>query len=167
MKIYAEELRSRITESAPEEFIISTVRVSDVLNSTQRFFDNNFRGSVMTENTPELFGYAEASVDGIAYFFKLLLNMVFGESVLRVNMDKADGKFFIKTKWRHSRDISESDLFELENTARISGFTFEFSKDGDFDRIYISTPLKIMSYFPVYAVSEFKMYTAYVRVFSS
>ena len=96
-----------------------------------------------------------------------MLNIVFGESVLRVNMDKADGKFIIKTKWRHSRDISESDLFELENTARISGFTFEFSKDGEFDRIDISTPLKIMSYFPVYAVSEFKMYTAYVRVFSS
>ena len=166
MKIYTEELRAKITEKSPDDFIIETLRISDILNSTQRFFENNFRGAVITEGTPELFGYAEASVDGIAYFFKVLLNAVFGESILRVNMDKANGRFVIKTQWRHCRDISESDLFELENTARISGFTFDFSKNGEFDKIDISTPLKIMSYFPVYAISEFKMYTAYVRVFS-
>ena len=131
MKIYKEELRARITESAPDDFIIETLRISDILSSTQKFFDNNFRGAVITEGAPELFGYAEASVDGIAYFFKVLLNVIFGESVLFVNIDKADGKFVIKTKWRHCRDISESDIFELENTARISGFTFNFSSDGD------------------------------------
>lgn len=167
MKIYAEELRALITESVPDDFIITTVRISDIFRSTQRFFDNNFRGAVITEGTPELFGYTEASVDGIAYFFKILLNAVFGESVLRVNMDKADGKFTIKATWRRCRDISESDLSELENTARISGFTFDLSSDGEFDKINISMPVKIMSYFPVYAVSEFKMHTAYVRVFFS
>lgn len=167
MKIYTEEMRALVSESTPDEFIITTVRISDIFLSTQRFFDNNFRGSVITEGMPELFGYTEASVDGIAYFFKILLNAIFGESVLRVNMDKCDGNFIIRTKWRHCRDLAESDLAELKNTARLSGFTLNFGADGEFDRIDISMPVKIMSYLPVYAVSEFKMHTAYVRVFFS
>ena len=167
MKNFAEEIRKRLSDYVPDEFEITTVRISDVFLSTQRFFDNNFRGAVITEGTPELYGYTEASVDGIAYFFKVLLRAVFGESVVRVNMDKADSKFLIKVKWRHCRELSEADLSELENTARLSGFSLKISSDGEFDGAEISMPVKIMSYFPVYAVSEFKMHTAYVRVFFS
>ena len=167
MKIYTEEMRALVSESTPDEFIITTVRISDIFLSTQRFFDNNFRGAVITEGTPELYGYTEASVDGIAYFFKVLLRAVFGESVVKVNMEKVDSKFLIKIKWRHCRELSEADLSELENTAKLSGFSLKISSDGEFDRAEISMPVKIMSYFPVYAVSEFKMYTAYVRVFFS
>ena len=165
MKIYKSQMRKLISEATPDEFIITTVRISDIFLSTQKFFDNNFRGAIITEGTPELYGYTETSTDGIAYFFKVLLNAVFGESVVRVNMEKTDGKFIIKTRWRHYRDISLADLAELENTARLSGFTLSFSNDGDFCHADITLPVKILSYLPVYAVSEFKMYTAYVRVF--
>ena len=165
MKNFAEEVRRLISESTPDELSISTVRISDIFLSTQKFFNNNFRGAIITEASPELYGYADTSVDGMAYFFKVLLNAVFGDSVVRVSMEKRDSKFFIKTQWRHCRDISASDLAELENIAKLSGFSLDFSSDGEFDRAEISMPVKIMSYFPVYAVSEFKMHTAYVRVF--
>ena len=76
MKNFAEEVRKRLSESIPDEFEITTVRISDVFLSTQRFFDNNFRGAIITEGTPDLYGYTEASVDGIAYFFKVLLRAI-------------------------------------------------------------------------------------------
>ena len=167
MKNFAEELKRRLSDYIPDEFEITTVRISDVFQSTQRFFDNNFRGAVITEGTPELFGYTETSVDGIAYFFKVLLKAIFGESVVKVNMDKRDSGFVIRVRWLRCREISPSDLSELENTAKLSGFSLKLSSDGEFDEAEISLPVKIMSYFPVYAVSEFKMHTAYVRVFFS
>ena len=63
--------------------------------------------------------------------------------------------------------ISNEGVSLLENTAKLSGFSLKLSSDGEFDEAEISMPVKIMSYFPVYAVSEFKMHTAYVRVFFS
>ena len=110
MREYNSKSQRLISESTPTSFDITTVRMSDIATSTQRFFDNNFRGAILIENFPSFYEYTETSPDGIAYFFKVLLNAVFGDSVIRISMEKDDGEFVIKTRWRHVRDISENDI---------------------------------------------------------
>ena len=165
MKTYEKYAKRLISESTPDNFKVSTIRVTDIFISTQNFFNTNFRGAIVTENVGELFGYVDTSVDGIAYFFKVLLNAVFGNSVVNVTMTQAAGRFYIKTKWRKCREITLTDIAELERSARLSEFSLDFSSDGEFCYADISMKTKNMSYLPVYAISEFKMHTAYVRVF--
>ena len=165
MKVYNGNNRRLISESTPTNFEITTVRISDITASTQRFFENNFRGAILIEEFPFFHEYVDTSPDGIAYFFKVLLNAVFGDSVVRISMEKEDGEFLIKTRWRYTRDISDGDIFELEKTARLSGFKLEFRQGGEFSEANILIPIKKTNVLTVYAISEFKMHTAYVRVF--
>jgi hypothetical protein len=73
----------------------------------------------------------------------------------------------ISTEWNFCREITKSDLRELENVARLSGFTLNFSKDENVYRADISMKLKALSYIPLYAVSDEKMLSAYIKVFFS
>ena len=155
----------RISQGTPEEFITTTLRASDIFNATNKFFEDNFRGAVITEGELLTDGYTEASPDGIAYFFKVLLNAVFGDSVVRVKMACEKDIFNISTEWEFCREITKSDLAELENVARLSGFTLEFSNNGNIYRADIAMKLKALSYIPLYAISRENMLLAYNRVF--
>ena len=159
------EIRKLISESTPNDFTVTTVRISDIALSTEKFFDNNFRGAIITESSPDLYGYVEASTDGIAYFFKVLLNEVFGDSVVRVFMQKSEKGFQMITKWQKHHDMSEEGLRELENTARHSGFDLEFSQSGKECQATLTLKIKTVKILSVYAISEFKMHSAYIRVF--
>ena len=161
------KIRKLISESTPNNFTITTVRISDISLSTEKFFDNNFRGAIITESASDLYGYVETSPDGIAYFFKVLLNEVFGDSVVRVSMQKHENSFQMITKWRQFRDISEFAREELEKTARLSGFDIAFSQSGNECEATLTLKIKTAKILSVYAISEFKMHTAYVRVFFS
>ena len=165
MNGYINNEKRLISESTPSDFTITTIRMYDVASSIQKFFDTNFRGSIITEEFPFFHEYTEVSPDGIAYFFKVLLNAVFGESVVRVSITKEDRKFVIKTKWRNTRDISAEDLCELRKNARLSGFELSFFQNEDYCEAHAYLPLKLTNYISVYANSEFRMYTAFVRVF--
>lgn len=159
------EVRKHISNSTPSDFTVTTVRISDISISTEKFFDNNFRGSVITESAPDLYGYVDTSPDGIAYFFKLLLNEVFGESVVKVFMQKHENRFQIITRWHHSREISDAARFELEKTAQLSGADLVFSQNGNECEATLALKIKTSKILSVYAVSEFKMHSAYIRVF--
>ena len=165
MKMQTHQKLRLISEATPDEFLITTVRISDVVDSTHKFFDDNFRGAIITEDENECYGYTVVSTDGLAYFFKVLLNAVFGESVVRVSFECNEKCFKIKTKWRYCREISDTDRAELERTARLSGFILEFSESDGFCHANLTLPLHMTSYIPIYARSEFKMHQAYIRVF--
>lgn len=160
-------LWQRISQSTYNEFIITTVRASEIFKSTEKFFDDNFRGAVITDAEIVSDGYAEVSAEGIAYFFKVLLNAVFGDSVVRIKMISKNDVLDISTEWSFCREITKSDLNELENVARLSGFTLNFSKSESICRADISMKLKTLSYIPLYAVSDEKMLLAYIKVFFS
>ena len=159
------EIRRLISESTPNNFTITTLRVSDISASTEKFFDNNFRGAIITDISPDLYGYVDVSPDGIAYFFKVLLNEVFGDSVVRVFMQKSNNSFHIITRWRKCREISDATREELGKTARFSGFDLVFSQNGEDSEATLTLKIKASKILSVYAISEFKMYSAYIRVF--
>ena len=154
-----------ISESIPDDFSKATVKISDIFYATRDFLEENFRGAVELPCETLGEGYALISPNGIAYFFKLLLNAVFGESMVFIKMSTKDNVFSIETSWKHHRDINKCDLAELENVARVSGFKTEFMLDGKICRVAITTELKRERSLPLYAISKSKMHEAYIRVF--
>ncbi len=159
------EKRKRVSERKEDNFVILPISLSDIFNSTKSFFDENFRGAVITEKDEIFDGYTEVSPTGIAYYFKLLLNAVFGETPLRVSMSLLNGEFIIKTEWQTLREIPKSDIDELVTVSRLSGFSLDFLNDGE--RSFAIARLKVakQKYLALYAISFEKMLESYNKVF--
>ncbi len=154
-----------ISENAPQRYVVSVLSALDVCKSTERFFSENFRGAISLELPKKAGGYVIASPDGIAYFFKVLLNAVFGDSAVKIAMT-CDGDFLcLRTEWKQNRDISSADLKELERVARLSGFGFEISHGDGICRVDLLLSIQTLSYLPLYAVDVKSMHEAYVKVF--
>ena len=154
-----------ISENAPDRYVVSVLSVLDVCKSTEKFFSENFRGAISLELPENTDGYVIASPDGIAYFFKVLLNAVFGDSTVKIKMSCGDNFLTLTTEWNRRRNISEGDMKELERAARLSGFGFEFSHDGILSRVDLLLSIQALSYLPLYAVDTSIMHEAYVKVF--
>lgn len=154
-----------ISENAPPKYIVSVLSALDVCNSAEKFFSENFRGAILLDLPESTDGYVIASPDGIAYFFKVLLNAVFGNSTVKIKM-RCDGDFLkLTTEWKRCDKISDADIKELERTARLSGFGFEISEDGAFSHVDIFLSIQTLSYLHLYAVDTKNMHEAFVRVF--
>lgn len=154
-----------ISENAPERYVVSVLSALDVCKSTEKFFSENFRGAISLELPENTAGYVIASPDGIAYFFKVLLNAVFGDSTVKIKMTCDSDFLTLSTEWRNSRNITDDDMKELERAARASGFGFEISHEGEFTRIDLLLSIQTLSYLPLYAVDVKSMHEAYVKVF--
>ena len=131
----------------------------------KRFFEQNFRGAVIVESENDIFGYADVSVNGLAYFFKILLNAVFGESTAMISMRKELSELVINTAWRSRAGLDERDCDELNKIASLSGFSLEIRHEGIHYNATVTVPIKIMKALPIYAISDSKTYQAFVRVF--
>ena len=94
-----------ISENAPDRYVVSVLSVLDVCKSTEKFFSENFRGAISLELPENTDGYVIASPDGIAYFFKVLLNAVFGDSTVKIKMSCGDNFLTLTTEWNRRRNI--------------------------------------------------------------
>ena len=155
-----------ISQGMPDEFIMHTIPTASVYTAVEEFFDEYFRGAVIMEGNKYTAGYIEISPDGLAFFFKLLFKAAYGESTVFINTSSENYVFRINAKWKKRKTISEKELFELKNAARLAGFDMIFS-DGDADTYYaeLSVKLKITKLISVYAVSSQKLRNALTRVF--
>ena len=154
-----------ISSGFPSNLTLKTVKATDILVSSSDFFNENFRGAIAFDIDPYVPGYTDISADGFAYFFKVLLNAVFGESVVRIS-SAADAKVLtLFVDWKTKTEISSQDLAELKTTARLSGFDFTILKNQDFTRATITLNLKKTKVLSLYAVSIQTMRDAFVRVF--
>lgn len=151
----------------PDSFIITTVRLSDISDSTERFFEENFRGAVTFDIERNFFGYTDVSPVGLAYFLKLILRCVYGKTVVRIVMQKSGKDLMIKASWNADTPLYEKDMAELYKVASLSGFTASFSEDSESCSAELLLPIKILKSIQIYALSEFKMRKALIRVFFS
>ena len=154
-----------ISQNAPEKYVITMLNARDVCLGSERFFDENFRGSILFEMPESVNGYVIASADGIAYFFKVLLNAIFGDSTVKVRITSDKELLYIRTEWKSKKEISSEDLSELERVARVSAFGFEISHGADVSHLDIFLSIQTLSYLPLYAFDVEKMHEAFVRVF--
>ena len=154
-----------ISQNAPEKYVVSVFSALDVCRSAEKFFTENFRGAILLELPENTAGYVIASPDGIAYFFKVLLNAIFGDSAVKIKMS-CDADFLcISTCWKQTKDISSSDLRELEKIARLSGFGFEILSSGETARLDLYLSIQKLSYLPLYATDTYSLHEAFVKVF--
>ena len=154
-----------ISETIPDEFITNPVYVFDVFEATDEFFDDNFRGAITLENKITKEGFVHVSPDGFAFFHKLLLNAIFGESVVHMKMSSEDGVFKVQSNWKIYNKISDADLALLRSTAELSGFKMTLSEEGEIGTLTLETPIKKTPQLAIYAVSIAKMREAFTRVF--
>ncbi len=154
-----------ISETIPDEFISSPVCVFDIFEATDEFFDENFRGAITIENALTCDGYVNISPDGFAFLNKLLLNAIFGESVVRMKMSSEGGIFRVESSWKIYNKISHADLALLRSSANLSGFKMTLSEDGELGKLTLEAPIKKTPQLSIYAVSALKMREAFTRVF--
>ena len=154
-----------ISETIPDEFILNPVCVFDVFEATDEFFDENFRGAIKVDGELTSDGFVTISPDGFAFFQKVFLNAIFGESVVRLKMSTENGVFKVESSWKIYNKISRADLALLRSTADISGFKMTLSEEGEFGNLTLETPIKKTPTLAIYAVSAARMREAFTRVF--
>lgn len=154
-----------ISENAPEKYVVSVISANDVAEATENFFSENFRGAVSVLREDSSDGFVIASPDGIAYFFKVLLNAIFGDSAVKIKISSDSDFLTLSTVWKQSRGISDADMKELSRVANLSGFGFEFSHEGALARADILLSIQALNYLQLYAVDVKSVHEAYVKVF--
>lgn len=154
-----------ISETIPDRFISKVSHVCDIIGAIEEFFEDNFRGAIITEASHDTDGYLNISTDGFAFFHKVLLNAIFGESVVRLRMFTDDASFKVEARWKVYKRISESDLALLESTAKLSGFTMRLSDVGEDGFLLLEMPIRKTPKLAIYAVSKAQIYEAFTRVF--
>ena len=154
-----------LSEGMPDEFIRTTVPTSSIYRAVEEFFDEYFRGAVIMDGERYTPGYIEISPDGLAFFFKLLFKAAFGESTVKVNVKSENFIYEINTKWKKRRIISEKEIFELKNAARLAGFEIIFEDGNEFYQANLSVKLKISKVITIYANSLEALRTSLTRVF--
>jgi len=154
-----------ISQGMPDEFIRITLPTSGIYRAIEEFFDEYFRGAVIIEGNRYTPGYIEISPDGLAFFFKLLFKAAFGESTVKVNVSSENFVYQISTEWKKRKIISEKEVFELKNSARLSGFNIDFYDDGEIYHANLSVRLKIVKTISIYANSAEALRNALTRVF--
>ena len=153
------------SESAPPECILRPVATADLLRATVDFFDENFKGAVTTDISPLTAGYAKISAEGVAYFFKLLLNSVFGDTTVHISLYADNRSLIISSSWAPHRKMSDSDLSELKTFAKLSGFDFDFVDTGSDCRISLTSAVSATVALKIYAVSFSRVHSAFIKVF--
>ena len=154
-----------ISEAEPQKYVISVLSVNDICNSTERFFDDNFRGAIEVEPSSNKHGHVMVSPNGVAYFFKYLLNAIFANTKIKLTMSCDDELLTLSTIWKKSRELTAEQITTLERVSRASGFGFEFFDDGEHSRIDLFISVQALNYIPIYATDTHDMHSAYVEVF--
>lgn len=156
-----------ISESEPTNLTISSFTASQVARGATEFLDDNFSGAVSYEIDLKTHTCVMLSPDGLAYFFKYLLNAIFGNTVVNISFSETDTDFLITTEWKCHRELLPEELHELKMIAYAAGFNTIFSSRGDMRLITLSTKCGLSEKIYVYANGYDKIKNAFKRVFFS
>ena len=154
-----------ISEYKPTEFTKKQLRIFDIFKATEDFFEDNFRGAICVDSELACDGFVLISPDGFAYFHKVLLNAVFGESVVRLRMFRENGLFKLEASWKIYNRISKSDLDILSSTATLSGFSMKLNESGEVGALILEAPVRQAPEISISAVSQARMRETFTRVF--
>ena len=159
------DLIKNISKRVPQNFVLETLSIYDIYNSSEKFFEEHFRGAVEISSDIECEGFVSASASGVAYFFRLLLEHIFGDGVLHIKMQTNNYKFIISAEFSIEREMDSKTKASLENVARVSGFDLIFSKNGKITSVVASFNMRATQSVPIYARGAKLMSLAYVDVF--
>ena len=108
------------------------VHLSNLTISLFEFLNEHFRGAIEMHISGEPFGSISVCPSGIAYFIKLILVEVYGNSLVKASFTSTQRRFTIEIQ----HELGERDMSYIMKVARMSGFDEEVYESG---RIVIST----------------------------
>ena len=157
-----------ISEGYPLRFNLTSCASSGIVSGMEEFLSENFRGAITFKNSNNALSYLTISPDGLAYFFKVLLNAIFGNSVVNIHFYSEKTEFRIHVSWKYNREFTEDELAELNGTAYLSGFSVLYSlngEEGSTQSLTITMKSDPLEWLYLYAPTSNKIKQAFKNVF--
>ena len=133
------------------------ISCSDFFLSTKKFISDNFEGAMKIDFSETENGFINVSPRGFAFFIKLLLSEIHGNSMIYASMDNEDGRVCLRIEQKGGLAISK----RLEDVAERSGF----SVFRDRDSITLFTKINSPSVFTIHAKDSLTFIFYYYEVF--
>ena len=140
-----------ITWGEPEDFTKKKISFRVFYSGVRDFLMENFRGAVNLEENITSSEYLLISPDGVAFLFKCILNAVYGDTVVNINIASAGKTFTITFDWKKLRPLTESEIITLTRISKLSGFSVEIKDSDEKIEVLLSTEAKIYDYLSIYA----------------
>ena len=157
-----------ISEGYPTRFNLARCSSSSLSSGIEEFLSENFRGAISFESSENALTFLTISPDGLAHFFKVLLNAIFGNSVVNIHFHAESAEFRIYVSWKFNREFTEDELAELNGTAYLSGFSVLYSLSGEevsMQSLSITMKSDPLEWVSLYATTSDKIKWAFKNVF--
>ena len=93
------------------------------------YIGERYRGSFVIEEGAALSGYVFASKDALCFFVRLLLNDLFGRTLLRIGYgQRIDKVFYISFSYDKNVEIPENEKYRLLRYAKFSKAKLEYKE---------------------------------------
>lgn len=138
------------------------IRISTFVDEAREYLNTHFRGSWLEE--PPRFMFTKhilVSEDCFAYFTKVIFKRIYNREPVTLFCSHDNDIFRITYKFTTSY-LREDDLEKLALTAKISGFSFEYTRDS----VTLSAPMIISAVLHVYAGTQKPIYNSFVEIFA-
>lgn len=150
MKKQAFYAKHRLTDAKPIDITRRPILAKDFADSVTDFLNSNFRGLVeVTHEVPNVAFYVSISSDMAAYFLKLMLAYVNGESLLKVNISTPEEDLVVAITAEDALPYDFVDTNTLIRTAKNAGFDVTVTDNS----IIMKSHLTLSAALRVYALN--------------
>lgn len=141
----------------PEDFSIRKFSCLDFFASTQSFIEHNFQGAIRIDFPETCKGFIHISPRGFAYFIRLLLSEIYGDSMAIAKVTATENEIKITV----GKPGGLKSFERLADAAVRSGFSIS----EEDDTLILRTPIKITQEMFVYANGILELINYYYEVF--
>lgn len=116
------------------------------------YISERYRGSFQIEESVTRSGYVCICKDALCFFVRLLLNELFGRTLLRISYgQKESDAFYLRFTYDKSAEIPEKNRYKLLTYAKFSKAAFEYAETETDAIITLSMPFQSSLFERVYA----------------
>ncbi len=159
------DLNRRISPEDPKAFEATIFESRQIYTEIHEFFEDNFKGAITVDFEESATGFLVTSAVAIAYFFKYLLNAVFGRTAIRVKMRAVEKHFGIEVRWRKACELTDRDELLLRHIARTANFTLELDRKSEICSAVLDAELMPSRTVTIYANTSRHIINAFNGVF--
>ena len=139
--------RKRISFSSITErnldLSLKIYKFEDVYQGVFTYIEDRYRGSFKIEPGCSLSGDVSICKDALCYFIRLLLNELFGRTLLYISYGVSDDNaFYLSFTYDMHTPISQNASLNLLTYAKYAGATFDYIEKDDCATIYLLMPFK-------------------------
>ena len=124
----------------------------DIREGILTYINERYLGAFQMEESFALSGYVCVCKDALCFFVRLLLNDLFGRSLLRISYgQRTDKVFYLRFTYDKTVQISEQERYRLLSYAKLSKVNFEYEENDTDAVITLAMPFRTALFEGVYA----------------